>query len=158
MSDEKFLKGKVAIVTGGSRGIGRAIVLMLAQAGCSVAFSYLTNKEKALALQEEVIKLGVKCQASCVDVRNFQAVKEWTEQVKIANGRIDILVNNAGIIIDKALMLMAPDDWQNVIDTHLNGMFNVTRCCIVSFMKQKSGNIVNISSVSGLFGLPRQTN
>jgi len=153
-----YWKGKVAVVTGGSRGIGRSIVLMLAQLGCRIAFSYQKNKEAAQSLQEEVKKLTSECHASLVDVRDFNAVKSWIEETKTRFGRLDILINNAGIIIDKALMLMTPDDWQQVIDTNLTGMFNASRACIVTFLKQKSGVIVNVSSVSGVFGLARQTN
>lgn len=155
MSD---LKGKVAIVTGGSRGIGRAIVLMLAKNGCHVAFNYQKNDGAALTVVNEAKKLGVKCVAAKVDIKDFVKVKTWVEEVKEKMGRLDILVNNAGRIIDKALMLMDDQDWQDVIDTNLNGVFNATRACIVTFLKQKSGNIVNISSVSGIFGLPRQVN
>lgn len=152
------LKGKVALVTGGSRGIGRAIVLVLAQNGCHVAFSYQKNEKAALDLSAEVKKLGIKCLASKVDVRDFAKVKAWVEDAREKMGRLDILVNNAGIIIDKALMLMEPKDWQDVIDTNLTGVFNATRACIVGFLKQKSGDVINISSVSGVFGLPRQVN
>ncbi len=152
------LKGKVAIVTGGSRGIGRAIVLMLAREGCDVAFNYEKSQTAALALEEEVKKSKVKCVASCIDIKNFEKVKLWVEDVKKRFGRLDILVNNAGIVIDKALMLMSPEDWQKVIDTNLTGAFNITRLCITTFLKQKKGNIVNISSVSGKIGLPRQVN
>jgi len=153
-----YLKGKVAVVTGGSRGIGRAIVRMLAQQGCAVAFSYQSSVEMALSLEEEAKKTGVPCKASRVDVKDFVEVKSWIEATKAEFGNLDVLVNNAGIIRDKALMLMTPEDWNVVLETNLTGMFNATRCCIVTFMKQKSGAIVNISSVSGIIGLPRQTN
>jgi len=152
------LKNNVALVTGASRGIGRAIVLMLAQEGCHVAFSYKSRKDAAQDLVREAQKKGVKARASCVDVKDFAAVKAWVEKAKEEFGRLDILVNNAGIIIDKALMMMSPEDWQEVLDTNLTGMFNASRACIVTFLKQRSGNIVNISSVSGVVGLPRQTN
>lgn len=154
----KTLKGKVAIVTGGSRGIGRAIVLKLADLGCDVAFNYAKSTEEAAALEAEVKKRGVKVKSSCVDIKDFNTVKDWIADVRETFGGLDILVNNAGIIIDKALMLMSEDDWTKVIDTNLNGMFNACRASIVTMMKQKSGNIINISSVSGVFGLPRQTN
>lgn len=153
-----MMKDKVAIVTGGSRGIGRAIVLMLAREGCQVAFSYVKSKDSAAALEKEVKGLGVCCMASCVDVKDFEEVKAWVDQVKEKFGRLDILVNNAGIIVDKAFMLMSPQDWRDVIDTNLNGIFNVSRACIVTFLKQKTGEIINISSISGIVGLPRQTN
>ena len=152
------LKGKVAVVTGGARGIGRAIVLMLAREGCHVAFNYQKSHEQAKALENEVKKLGVQCKAACVDIKDHQAVKQWIQDVKTEFQRLDILVNNAGIIIDKALMLMSEDDWHQVLATHVDGMFNASRACIVTFLKQKSGDIINISSVSGIFGLPRQTN
>lgn len=152
------IKDKVAIVTGGSRGIGRAIVLMLAHNGCHVTFNYLKSKDEALNLQKEVEKLGVRCHAVCVDIKDFEAVKKWIEGVRVDFGRIDILVNNAGIILDKAFMLMSKEDWHGVIDINLHGVFNAARACIVTFLKQKSGEIINISSVSGVIGLPRQVN
>ena len=153
-----FLKGKVAVVTGGSRGIGRAIVMKLASRGCDVAFNYHQSHETALELEKEIQKKGVRCKASCVDIRDFEDVKEWINETKETFGRIDILVNNAGVVNDKPLMMMSREDWDQVIDTNLNGMFNAAKACIVTFMKQKSGDIVNISSVSGIIGLPGQTN
>jgi 3-oxoacyl-[acyl-carrier protein] reductase len=152
------LKGKVAIVTGGSRGIGREIVLALAKQGCSVAFNYSKNKSLAEDLVKDCKATKSKVKASQVDVKDFEAVKLWVEDVKKEFGKLDILVNNAGIINDKALMLMEPKDWQEVIETNLTGIFNVTRSCIVTFLKQKSGIIINISSVSGITGASRQTN
>jgi len=152
------IKGKVAIVTGASRGIGRAIVLKLASHGCHVAFNYLKSAKQALALQKEAQSYGVQCQASCVDIKDFSAVKKWIEETKAALGGIDILINNAGIISDKAFMLMSLEEWQTVLDTNLNGVFNASRACIVTFLKQKKGDIINISSVSGVIGLPRQVN
>ncbi len=151
-------KNKVAIVTGASRGIGRAIAEALAGQGCDIAFNYSKSKDAALKLEKEIKSKGVRCKAACVDIRDFEAVKAWIAQVKEEFGRIDILVNNAGIVIDKPLMMMSREDWDQVIDTNLNGMFNAAKSCIVTFMKQKSGDIVNISSVSGIFGLPGQTN
>ena len=152
------LKGKVALVTGGSRGIGRAIVMMLAQNGCHVAFNYHSQEDKAKNLEEDARKYKVKCTASKVDVKDFEKVKAWVEKTKESLGQLDILVNNAGTVSDKALMLMAKEDWQQVLDTNLTGVFNAARAAIVTFMKQKSGDIVNISSVSGNIGLPRQVN
>ncbi len=152
------IKGKVAVVTGASRGIGRAIVLKLASCGCHVAFNYLKSKEQALTLKKEAENYGVRCMASCVDIKDFSAVKKWIEETKKDLGALDILVNNAGIIIDKAFMLMPPEDWHQVIDTNLHGVFNASRACIVTFLKQKKGDIINISSVSGIIGLPRQVN
>ena len=152
------LKGKVAIVTGGSRGIGRAIVSMLAQQGCHVAFNYHSQDEKAKGLEAEMRKLKVKCMASKINIKDFEKVRKWIEETKESLGRLDILINNAGIVVDKALMLMSKEDWQDVLDVNLTGVFNATRACIVTFLKQKSGDVVNISSVSGMMGLPRQVN
>jgi 3-oxoacyl-[acyl-carrier protein] reductase len=152
------LKDKVAIVTGGSRGIGRAIVLKLANLGSHVAFNYHQSQKPALSLEKEVKKMGRLCITKCVDVRDFKGIKSWIDETKKSLGRVDILVNNAGIVIDKSLMLMTEEDWREVIDTNLNGMFNAAKACIVTFMKQKSGHIINISSVSGITGLAGQTN
>ena len=151
-------KQKIAVVTGASRGIGRAICLKLAQAGYDIAFNYAKNQEAAESLEKEIKKLNVECFKKQVDIKSFEAVKIFINEVKEEYGRIDVLVNNAGIIIDKPLMMMMENDWREVVDTNLNGCFNATKACTFTFMKQKSGNIINISSVSGVIGLPGQTN
>jgi len=151
-------KDKVAIVTGGTRGIGRAIVLMLAQEGADVAFTYLKSSNEADTLAAEVKKFGMKALGAQTDVRDYDSAKELVEKVKREFGKLDILVNNAGITRDKALMMMTKEDWHDVIDTNLTGMFNVTRNSIITFLKQKSGCIVNVSSVTGVVGMARQTN
>lgn len=153
-----ILKDKIAIVTGGTRGIGREIVLMLAREGADVAFTYLKSNQGAEELMKEVKGLGRRCLGVAVDVRDFEKAKEFIEKVKAEMGGLDILVNNAGITKDKALMLTAKEDWHDVIDTNLTGLFNMTRNAIVTFLKQKSGNIVNITSISGIIGMARQTN
>lgn len=153
-----FLKNQTAIITGASRGIGRAIAIKLADLGANIAFNYHSNQEQASSLEKELANKGVKAKGSRVDIKNFEEVKGWIESTKAEFGGLDVLVNNAGIIRDKALMMMSKDDWQEVIDTNLTGMFNATRACIVTFMKQKKGQVINISSVSGVIGLPRQVN
>lgn len=153
-----ILKDKVAIVTGGARGIGRQIVLMLAREGANVAFNFQRSQETATALENEARSLGVRCVATCVDIKDNEAVKEWIAKTKEEFGRLDILVNNAGIVRDKALMMMTEEDWKDVTNTNLDGMFYASKACIVTFLKQRSGDIINISSVSGLTGLPRQVN
>lgn len=153
-----MLKNKVAIVTGGTRGIGRAIVLALAKEGVKVAFNYLKSEDEARQLLKEVKDLGVEALSYKFDVRDFDLAKEFVAKVKEYFGGLDILVNNAGIIKDKALMMMEQDDWHDVIDTNLTGYFNLARVCIVGFLKQKSGSIVNITSSSGVIGTARQTN
>jgi len=156
--NEKFLKNKIALVTGGSRGIGKAIVLMLAEAGCDVAFTFRQNEAAAKEVEKLAAAQGVRTKASCVDVKDFNAVKVWVDSTRQEFGALDILVNNAGIIRDKALMMMTPEEWQEVIDTNLTGMFNAARASVVTFLKQKRGDIINISSISGVFGLARQVN
>jgi 3-oxoacyl-[acyl-carrier protein] reductase len=153
-----LFQDKAAIVTGATRGIGRAIALMLAQEGADVAFTYLKSAAEAESLVKEIEKSGRRCLSLQIDVRDFTKAKELIETVKQRFGRLDILVNNAGVIRDKALMMMTHEDWQEVIDTNLGGTFNATRAAVVTFLKQKSGDILNISSVTGLAGLPRQTN
>ncbi len=153
-----FLKGKVAIVTGASRGIGRAIVKELAKEGCHIVFNYLKSEQEAQRLQKEVEQIGSSCRSCQVDIKDYPQVKSFVDETLEHFGKIDILINNAGIIIDKALMLMSPEDWAQVIATNLTGTFNATRACIVPFMKQRKGDIIHISSVSGLTGLPGQTN
>ncbi|MFH0827865.1 MAG: 3-oxoacyl-[acyl-carrier-protein] reductase, partial [Candidatus Omnitrophota bacterium] len=153
-----MLKDKVVIISGASRGIGKAIALELSRAGCHISFSYRTNEAEAKKLEEEILRLGRKVRAFRVDIKDYDAVREWVEQTRELFSGIDIVINNAGIIKDKALMLMDKDDWNEVISTNLTGTYNLCRAAIIGLMKQKSGNIINISSVSGIIGLPRQTN
>lgn len=153
-----LLKNKIAIISGASRGIGRAIALELAQEGAYIAFNYLKSKSEAQALEEELKALGVKAKASQVDISDFDAVSRWVKETKDFFGGLDVVINNAGIIKDMALMFMEKVDWQEVIDTNLGGVFNLTRAAITGFMKEKSGNIINIASVSGIVGLAKQTN
>ncbi|MEW6170635.1 MAG: 3-oxoacyl-[acyl-carrier-protein] reductase [Candidatus Omnitrophota bacterium] len=153
-----MLKDKVAVVTGGSRGIGRAITLMLAKEGAKVVFTYLTSKKEADSLVREINNFGGKAIALEIDIRDFEKTKLLIEKTKETFGTLDILVNNAGIVKDKALMLMSKEDWSDVLDTDLNGIFNVTRNAIITFLKQKSGKIVNITSITGIVGMARQTN
>lgn len=152
------MKDKVAIVTGGTRGIGRAIVLELAKRGADVAFNYAKSSEAAERLVQEVKKLGRRAISYQVDVTELQSVKEMVSSVKERLGGVDILVNNAGITRDRPLIMMGEEDWNSVINTNLTGVFNCTKAVAMLFMKQKSGNIVNITSVSGMIGLARQVN
>ncbi len=155
---EKLLSDKVAIVTGGTRGIGRSIVLAICNEGADCAFTYTKDIDLADSLVKEVRNIGRRALSLQLNVRDFEGTKTLIERVKEYLGRLDILVNNAGITRDKSLMMMNKDDWSDVIDTDLTGVFNTTRACIITFLKQKSGNIVNISSVSGIHPLPGQVN
>ena len=152
------LSGKVAIVTGGTRGIGRSIVLALCKDGADCAFTYSQNTALADSLANEIRDMERRALPLQLDVRDFDGARTLVEKVKEDFGRLDILVNNAGITRDKSLMMMSREEWTSVIDTDLTGVFNTTRASIITFLKQKSGNVVNISSVSGIHPLPGQVN
>ncbi len=152
------LKNKTVIISGATRGIGRAIAFELAGEGANISFNYLKSDNEAMALEKEIKDLGANAKSYQVDIKAYNAVKSWVDDTKELFGGIDIVVNNAGIIKDKALALMEPYDWQEVINTNLDGTFNLTRAAIVTLIKQKSGVIINIASVSGIVGMPRQTN
>jgi 3-oxoacyl-[acyl-carrier protein] reductase len=153
-----MLKNKVALVTGGSGGIGRCIVADLARQGARVAFTYLNNEPDAFALQDQLQSEGLELLPLKVNVGNFIEVKKVIESLIGMWGQIDILINNAGITRDKSLLMLPPEEWQEVLDTNLTGIYNVTRNCIFYMLKRKSGRIVNISSTSGIEGLPGQCN
>ncbi|GAB4412768.1 MAG: 3-oxoacyl-[acyl-carrier-protein] reductase [Thermodesulfovibrionales bacterium] len=153
-----LLLDKVAIVTGATRGIGRAIALALCREGADCAFTYASRKDLAESLSVEVEAMGRRVMSAQIDVRDYEGIRDFVDSVKGAFGRLDILINNAGITRDKSFFMMSKEEWADVIDADLTGVFNVTRCCIITFLKQKSGNIVNISSSSGLHPLPGQTN
>jgi 3-oxoacyl-[acyl-carrier protein] reductase len=144
---------KVAIVTGGSRGIGRAIVQALSREGAKVAFTYMQNKTMA-----DEIANGDSVIAFQADVANFEQAKSLVKQVKERFGRVDILVNNAGITKDKLVALMTEKDWDDVLDTNLKGAFNVTKPAVGVMLRQRSGTILNISSISGIVGMAGQVN
>jgi len=153
-----LLKDKVAVVTGGSRGIGRGIVRELAKEGAHVAFTYLKSEGLAESLKKEIESEGRKVLVLQSDVKSLEGMKALVEEVKKSLGGLDIVVNNAGILKDKALMLMEEQDWEDVIATNLSGAFNLVRASIVTLMKQKSGAIINITSVAGIKGAARQVN
>jgi len=146
-------QNKVAIVTGGSRGIGRAIVEALAREGAKVAFTYAQNKVLADQLANGDTILGFQ-----TDVADFNQAKEFVKQIKEKWGGVDILVNNAGITRDKLAALMSEKDWDDVIDTNLKGVFNITKPVIGLMIRQKRGAILNITSISGIVGMPGQLN
>lgn len=153
-----MLKGKVALITGASRGIGRAIALKFASEGADVAVLYAGNAEKAQEVVMKAREYGVKAEAFQCDVTDFAAVKATVDAVKNALGTIDILVNNAGITKDALVMTMKEEAFDEVIATNLKGAFNLIRHCTPIFVKRRSGRIINISSVAGLMGNPGQAN
>jgi 3-oxoacyl-[acyl-carrier protein] reductase len=152
------INGKVAIVTGGSRGIGKAIVLELIGGSAKVAFTYRKNQEAAELLCNEVKQKGGAIAAYQMDVADLNGAKDVFRSVEEQFGQVDLLVNNAGVTQDCLLVMMKEEDWKRVIETNLYGTINFCKAAIYSFMKRKSGRIVNITSVSGQTGLPGQTN
>lgn len=146
------LKGKVALVTGGSGGIGKDIALELSKQGVNIAINYMGNKEKALEVIEELEKNGVKAISIKADVTNSEEVDEMFKNIEDNLGKIDILVNNAGITRDALLIRMKEKDWEDVIDTNLKGVFLCTKRAARVMMKKRYGKIINISSVVGVSG------
>jgi len=156
---EKEFEGRSAIVTGGTRGIGKAIVLELARRGADVAFNYSKSADEAEALKAEVEKLGVKAIAEQCDVANTGAAAEFVAQVKEFFGTVDYLVNNAGITRDQLILRMKEEDWDAVIDTNLKGAWNFSKAVVRLMMKNENGgSILNISSISGVVGMLGQSN
>lgn len=151
-------EGRAAIVTGGARGIGRAIVKELAARRAKVAFNYTRSREQADALTEEIKSAGGQALAFQADVTDTAAAENMVKTVKNEFGSVDYLVNNAGITRDKLIMMMSEEDWDAVIDTNLNGLFNVTKPAVSIMVRQRRGAILNISSISGVVGMAGQTN
>ena len=149
---------KIAVVTGASRGIGRAIALELAANGAFVVINYNGSKEKAEAVKVEIIAAGGSAETSQCNVSDFDACGAFIKETVKKYGQIDILVNNAGITKDGLLMAMSEDDFCRVIDTNLKGTFNCIRHVARQMLKQKSGRIVNMASIVGIGGNPGQAN
>ncbi|CEO34245.1 3-oxoacyl-[acyl-carrier-protein] reductase [Paraclostridium sordellii] len=152
------LNGKVALITGGSRGIGKAIAIKLASYKANIVINYTSNKEHALKVKEEIESYGVKSIVIKCDVSKSDEVNNMIEEVVKEFGQIDILVNNAGITRDGLLMRMKEEDFDSVIDINLKGVFNCTKSATKYMMKKRYGKIVNISSVVGLIGNAGQAN
>lgn len=153
-----MLKNKTAVVTGGARGIGRAVCLALAENGADVAFLYAGNDAAAKETEESLSAFGVKSKAYKCDVSEFEAVAAVFKDIIEAFGTVDILVNNAGITKDKLMLSMKPEEFGAVIDTNLTGAYNTIKQVYQVMMRKKSGKIINVSSVSGLMGNAGQTN
>ncbi|RQM93360.1 beta-ketoacyl-ACP reductase [Staphylococcus pettenkoferi] len=149
---------KNVLVTGASRGIGRSIALQFAEEGYNVAVNYAGNKDKAEAVVEEIKGKGVESFAIQANVANGDEVKAMIKEVVSTFGSIDVLVNNAGITRDNLLMRMKEQEWDDVIDTNLKGVFNCIQKVTPQMLRQKSGSIINLSSVVGSVGNPGQAN
>lgn len=152
------LNGKTALVTGASKGIGRAIALRLAEDGANVAVIYAGSADKAETVVNEITALGVNAKAYRCNVADSAAVNETVKAVTNDLGKIDILVNNAGITRDGLMLRMKDEDFDAVLNTNLKGVFNMIRACYSGFIRKKSGRIINISSVSGIMGNAGQAN
>lgn len=149
---------KSALVTGASRGIGRSIAIQLAEEGYNVVVNYAGNKEKADAVVEEIKAKGVESFAIQANVANGDEVKAMIKEVVSQFGSVDVLVNNAGITRDNLLMRMKEQEWDDVIDTNLKGVFNCIQKVTPQMLRQKGGSIINLSSVVGAVGNPGQAN
>ena len=152
------LKDEVAIVTGGTKGIGRAICLLFAEEGAKVVANFSKDVDAAEALKKEAKTRGLNIGLYKADVTQFDQVKEMMEGVFAEYGKIDIFVNNVGLVRDNFLMLMSDDDWNSLLSANLTSLFNCCRTVIRKMIPQRRGKIINISSISGILGTSGQTN
>ncbi|MBS9525015.1 3-oxoacyl-[acyl-carrier-protein] reductase [Litoribacter ruber] len=153
-----LLSGKTALITGASKGIGRAIAIRYAQEGANVAFTYLSSVEKGEALEKELAEFGVKAKGFRSDASDFKAAEELVNNVVSEFGALDILINNAGVTRDNLLMRMTEEHWDEVININLKSCFNTVKAATRTMMKAKAGSIINITSVVGIKGNAGQAN
>jgi 3-oxoacyl-[acyl-carrier protein] reductase len=153
-----LLKDKVAIVTGGTKGIGKAITLLLAEEGAEVVANFSKDIDAAENLMKEAQSRGLKVRLFKADVTQFDPVREMIEETFAQYGRIDILVNNVGLVRDNFLMLMSDEDWDSLLKANLTALFHCCRTVIRKMIPQRKGKIINISSISGILGTSGQTN
>ena len=154
----KLLEGKIALITGASKGIGRAVAKVYAQHGANVAFTYLSSVEKGEALVAELEAEGIKAKGYRSDASDFAAAQELIDSVVADFGGLDILINNAGITRDNLLMRMSEEQWDEIMTVNLKSCFNTVKAVSRTFMKQRSGSIINMSSVVGVKGNAGQAN
>lgn len=154
----KLLEGKIAIVTGGSRGIGEGIVRTLAEHGATVVFTYISSRERANKIVEEIKAAGGNAETVMSDASIYVQAENLIKTTVDSYGRVDILVNNAGITNDTLMLRMEEDQWDNVIETNLKSVFNLTKHVLRPMLRQRSGSIINMSSVVGVFGNAGQAN
>lgn len=154
----KLLTEKTALVTGASRGIGKAIAEIFAKNGANVAFTYLNNEEKAMQVEKDLLAFGIKAKAYKSDAGDFSQAQVLTQEVLKDFGKIDILVNNAGITRDNLLLRMSETQWDEVMEANLKSVFNLTKLLAKDMLLQRSGSIINLTSVVGLSGNAGQAN
>lgn len=154
----KLLEGKVVLITGASRGIGKAIAEKCAEHGANVAFTFASSAEKAKALENELQKSGIQARGFQSDAADFEAAQQLVDEVVAAFGTIDVLINNAGITRDGLLMRMTEEQWDEVIRVNLKSVFNLTKAAMRTMLKARSGSIINMSSVVGVKGNGGQAN
>ena len=154
----KLLEGKIALITGASRGIGQAIAKKIAGHGAGVAFTFKQSQEKANELEKNLSESGIKAKGYQSDAAIFNDAEALVKQILQDFGKIDVLVNNAGITRDNLLLRMTEQQWDEVMNNNLKSVFNLTRFVAYPMLKQKGGSIINISSVVGLTGNPGQAN
>jgi 3-oxoacyl-[acyl-carrier protein] reductase len=154
----KLLEGKTALITGASKGIGKAIAQKYAEQGANVAFTYLSSVEKGEALEKELAQFGGKVKGYRSDASDFAAAEQLINDVVTDFGSLDVLINNAGITKDNLLMRMTEEMWDDVINVNLKSCFNTVKAATRTFMKQKSGSIINMTSVVGVKGNAGQAN
>ncbi len=154
----KLLSGKTALVTGASRGIGHSIAKKFAEQGANIAFTYLSSVERGEALEKELSEYGIKAKGYRSDASDFSATEQLINTVITDLGSLDILVNNAGITQDTLLMRMNEEMWDKVIDVNLKSVYNTVKAALRTFLKQKSGSIINLTSVVGIKGNAGQAN
>ena len=154
----KLLENKTVVITGASRGIGRGIAVVLAKHGANIAFTYSKSVDAAISLSEEIAKLSVKCKGYQSNAESFEDSQKLIDQVIKDFGNIDVLINNAGITKDNLLMRMTEDDFDKVIEVNLKSVFNMVKAVQRTFLKNRSGSIINISSIVGVKGNAGQSN
>ena len=154
----KLLQDKIALITGGSRGIGEAIAKRYAEQGASVAFTYRSSAERAIKIETELQAMGVKAKGYQSDASSYEQAEALVKDVLEEFGRVDILINNAGITRDNLMLRMTEEQWDQVMETNLKSVFNLTKQVIRPMMKNRSGSIINMSSVVGVFGNAGQAN
>jgi 3-oxoacyl-[acyl-carrier protein] reductase len=154
----KLLEGKVAVITGATRGIGKGIAEVFAKNGADIAFTYVSSDEKARVFEKELNAYGIKAKGYKSNAADYNAAEKFINEVVEEFGRIDAIVNNAGITRDGLLMRMSEENWDDVMNVNLKSVFNITKAALKTLLKQRSGSIINMSSVVGIEGNAGQSN